>query len=99
MSRANLADELCSCARTIAPFGASWTLMLPRELFLGSRRFDALQRHTGGSPLQIVRKGCGETVTLSMSCLACGEPMQAHDAKVQLSPEFEHQRRNAEKHR
>ena len=50
MSRADLAQSNCSVARTIERVGEPWSLMILREMFLGSRRFDDLQRHTGASP-------------------------------------------------
>jgi DNA-binding HxlR family transcriptional regulator len=40
----------CTVARTVAIVGDSWTQMILREMFLGSRRFDDLQRYTGVSP-------------------------------------------------
>jgi DNA-binding HxlR family transcriptional regulator len=36
----------CSVARTIGAVGERWTLLLLREFFLGSRRFEALQATT-----------------------------------------------------
>ncbi len=50
MSRADLAQNACTAARTIELFGDEWTLMILREMFLGGRRFDDLQRQTGASP-------------------------------------------------
>lgn len=50
MSRADLADNTCSVARTIEILGDVWTLMILREAFLGNRRFDDLKRQTGASP-------------------------------------------------
>lgn len=50
MSRADLANSLCSVARAIERVGEPWTLMILREMFLGARRFDVLQRNTGASP-------------------------------------------------
>lgn len=50
MSRAELSNMTCSVARTLEIVGDSWSLMVLRELFLGSRRFDDLRRQTGGSP-------------------------------------------------
>jgi len=49
MSRADLATQSCSIARAIAHIGDEWSLMILRELFLGSRRFDDFQRLTGMS--------------------------------------------------
>ena len=49
MSRADLAEQTCSIARAIAHVGDEWSLMILRELFLGSRRFDDFQRFTGMS--------------------------------------------------
>ncbi|MGB0572493.1 MAG: winged helix-turn-helix transcriptional regulator [Alphaproteobacteria bacterium] len=50
MSRSDLATQICTCARTIELLGNEWTLMVLRELFLGSRRFDEMQSQTGASP-------------------------------------------------
>lgn len=45
-----IAAQACSVARTVALIGDPWSLLLLRELFLGSRRFDEFQRHTGAAP-------------------------------------------------
>lgn len=37
----------CSVARTLELVGAKWTLLVVRELLLGSHRFDEIVRHTG----------------------------------------------------
>jgi len=50
MSRTQLAENVCTVARAIELFGDAWTLMILREMFLGGRRFDDLQRLTGASP-------------------------------------------------
>ena len=156
MSRADLARTSCSAARAIELFGDGWTLMILREMFLGGRRFDDLQRQTGASPhilsqrlkrleatgvlrreaysdrpprheyrltamgrdlwpvvvamkawgdrwlddgaasgasaVAIEHRGCGHTVVPRMTCPDCGAPMQAHDARTLLSPEFERER-------
>jgi DNA-binding HxlR family transcriptional regulator len=49
MREADIERLTCSVARTIGVVGERWTLLLLRELFLGSRRFEALQAHTGMS--------------------------------------------------
>ena len=46
----DIASQTCSVARAIAVVGDAWTLMILRELFLGSHRYDALRTHTGMSP-------------------------------------------------
>ena len=38
----------CSVARTLELVGSKWTLLVVRELFLGSRRFEEIVRFTGG---------------------------------------------------
>ncbi|MDQ4114038.1 MAG: helix-turn-helix transcriptional regulator, partial [Actinomycetota bacterium] len=38
----------CSVARTLELVGSKWTLLVVRELFLGSRRFEEIARFTGG---------------------------------------------------
>ena len=50
MSRADLERDACTVARTVGLVGDPWTLMILRECFLGSRRFDDFQRNTGASP-------------------------------------------------
>jgi DNA-binding HxlR family transcriptional regulator len=39
--------RVCSIARTLELVGDRWTLLALREVFLGVRRFDAIQRNTG----------------------------------------------------
>lgn len=49
MREADIEHLTCSVARTIGAVGEPWTLLLLREFFLGSRRFEILQAHTGMS--------------------------------------------------
>ena len=46
MSRSDLSRTTCTVARTIEIVGDTWTLMVLREMFLGSHRFDELQQLT-----------------------------------------------------
>jgi DNA-binding HxlR family transcriptional regulator len=39
--------ENCAVGNTLGVVGERWTLLVLREAFLGVRRFDQLQRHTG----------------------------------------------------
>lgn len=39
--------QVCSVARALELVGERWTLLILRDLFLGVRRFDALQRDLG----------------------------------------------------
>jgi DNA-binding HxlR family transcriptional regulator len=41
------APRTCSIARTLELIGEKWALLVLREVFLGVRRFDAIQRNTG----------------------------------------------------
>lgn len=50
MARADLSHMTCSIARTVEIVGDPWTELVLREMFLGTRRFDDLQRLTGASP-------------------------------------------------
>jgi DNA-binding HxlR family transcriptional regulator len=155
MSRTNLSEKACTVARAAEIFGDVWVLMILREMFLGSRRFDELQRQTGAptatlstrlkrletagvlrresysehppryeyrltamgrdlwpivvsmkawgdkwmgsgeTPVEIMHKACGHSVTPHLVCPDCHEPMQAHDAEPRLSPAFEQERRAA----
>ena len=56
MSRSDLSRSTCSVARTIEIVGDTWALMILREMFLGSHRFDELQQFTGASPLILSRR-------------------------------------------
>ncbi|MDF1731007.1 MAG: helix-turn-helix domain-containing protein [Minwuia sp.] len=49
MSRADLSSSACTVARAVAAVGDQWTLLILREMFLGTRRFDDFLRHTGMS--------------------------------------------------
>ncbi len=42
-----LPNELCSVAGALEIMGERWTIMVLREAFLGTRRFDDFQRNTG----------------------------------------------------
>ncbi|HEX7890925.1 MAG TPA: helix-turn-helix domain-containing protein [Ramlibacter sp.] len=46
----DVSDQKCSVARSLALLGDRWTMLLIREAFLGTRRFDELQALTGASP-------------------------------------------------
>lgn len=49
MGRAALSSQTCTIARAAALVGDEWTIMILRELFLGTRRFDDFLRQTGMS--------------------------------------------------
>ena len=43
-------DSLCSLARTLGVIGDRWTMLVLRECFMGTRRFDAFQRGIDAAP-------------------------------------------------
>ena len=45
-----IGEMTCSIARTLAIVGDRWTLMILRDCFLGTRRFDDFQRQLGPTP-------------------------------------------------
>jgi DNA-binding HxlR family transcriptional regulator len=47
MLRADYAGQNCSIARTLELIGERWTILILRESFLGTRRFDDFQRELG----------------------------------------------------
>jgi DNA-binding HxlR family transcriptional regulator len=49
----DVADQHCSVARSMAIFGDRWTMLIVREAFFGTRRFEQFVAYTGGTP-QIV---------------------------------------------
>jgi DNA-binding HxlR family transcriptional regulator len=50
MSRANLCEDVCPVARTVARVGDAWSLMVLRDAFLGRRRFDEFRTSLGVAP-------------------------------------------------
>lgn len=47
MRWSEIGHQRCSVARTLSVIGDRWTMLVLREAFMGSRRFDNLQRSTG----------------------------------------------------
>jgi len=45
-----IGESVCPVARSLAVLGDRWTMLIIRELFLGTRRFDVFQAQTGMSP-------------------------------------------------
>lgn len=45
----DIGESVCPIARSLAVLGDRWTMLIVRELFLGTRRFDAFQEQTGMS--------------------------------------------------
>lgn len=56
MSRADLSSSACTVARAVAAVGDEWTLLILREMFLGTRRFDDFLRQTGMSSHLLSRR-------------------------------------------
>ena len=49
MSWDEIGKSVCPIARSLAVLGDRWTMLIIRELFIGTRRFDAFQAQTGMS--------------------------------------------------
>jgi DNA-binding HxlR family transcriptional regulator len=47
MLKSDYTDQNCSIARTLELIGERWTILILRETFLGTRRFDDFQRNLG----------------------------------------------------
>jgi DNA-binding HxlR family transcriptional regulator len=52
----NAAQTLCPIARAEAVVGDRWTVLVLRELFMGSHRFDEIQAQTGGTPQMVAAR-------------------------------------------
>lgn len=75
MSRADLANTTCSLSRAVERVGEPWTLMILRECFLKSRRFEEFQRLTGASPYllsQRLKQLCADDILTKR--LYCEQP-------------------------
>ncbi|RON29905.1 MULTISPECIES: helix-turn-helix domain-containing protein [Pseudomonas] len=49
-------QTLCPIARAEAVVGDRWTVLVLRELFMGSHRFDEIQAQTGGTPQMVAAR-------------------------------------------
>lgn len=56
MRSSEIGDLVCPIARAVGTVGDPWTLMIVRELFLGSRKFDELQAQLRASPAVITQR-------------------------------------------
>lgn len=154
MRAADIGKDTCSVARTVSVVGDPWTLLLLRELFLGTRRFEAFQALTGMStallsarlarlveegivrkvpyqrrpvrheyrltekgidlypvvvslmqwgdrwggakvaepPVRLVHKTCGTPCEPRLVCPACGEGIDPHTMRADLSPALKKKR-------
>ncbi|WP_460126338.1 winged helix-turn-helix transcriptional regulator [Pseudomonas sp. S2_C03] len=52
----NAPDTLCPIARAEAVVGDRWTVLVLRELFMGSHRYDEIQAQTGGTPQMVATR-------------------------------------------
>jgi DNA-binding HxlR family transcriptional regulator len=50
MGRTDFARHLCPVARSMAVLGERWAILVLREAFYGTTRFDDFQRHLGIAP-------------------------------------------------
>ena len=49
-------DTLCPIARAEDVVGDRWTVLVLRELFMGSHRYDEIQAQTGGTPQMVATR-------------------------------------------
>ncbi|MBD9588984.1 helix-turn-helix transcriptional regulator [Pseudomonas sp. PDM03] len=49
-------DTLCPIARAETVVGDRWTVLVLRELFMGSHRYDEIQAQTGGTPQMVAAR-------------------------------------------
>ncbi len=56
MRSTDVGDLTCPVARAIGDVGDPWTLMIVRELFLGSHRFDQFEAQVRASPILITAR-------------------------------------------
>ena len=143
----DIGDLTCSIARSLSVVGDRWTLLILREAFLRTRRFEDFQAHLGmtrhrladrlrklvghgilervryaehppryeyrltdkgrdlypviaalvtwgdrwmagdaGAPIELVHRQCGRTITPTLVCPDCHEPIAARDMQARLGP-------------
>jgi DNA-binding HxlR family transcriptional regulator len=146
--------SVCSVARAMSVIGDRWTILILREAFIGTRRFDEFQLYLTAAPhiismrlkklveygllekqkyqdrptryeyrltdsgrelypsivmlaqwgykwlgddkgpaINRVHKSCGHRLTMVPACAQCGEVVNLHDVKAELSPRFAAERR------
>jgi DNA-binding HxlR family transcriptional regulator len=54
--KASVSETLCPISRAEAVVGDRWTVLVLRELFMGSHRFDEIQAQTGGTPQMVAAR-------------------------------------------
>lgn len=54
--KATVSETLCPISRAEAVVGDRWTVLVLRELFMGSHRFDEIQAQTGGTPQMVAAR-------------------------------------------
>ena len=69
MRVADFADQPCNVARPIAMLGDGWTLLVLRQAFIGTRRFDDFQGGAGHLAVAARRSACASSWTRA-SCAA-----------------------------
>ena len=50
--------RVCSMADALGVVGDRWSFQVVREIAMGNRRFDAIQRYTGAPSDRCSRRGC-----------------------------------------
>lgn len=56
MRASDLGELTCPIARTVAAVGDAWSLMIIRELYLGSRRFDEIEAQLRTPPAALAKR-------------------------------------------
>ena len=56
MQRKSFVDMQCPIARSLERVGEWWSILILREAFLGSQRFDEFQDHLGIAPNMLTRR-------------------------------------------
>ncbi|MGE4325900.1 MAG: winged helix-turn-helix transcriptional regulator [Pseudodonghicola sp.] len=77
MARSDLADTSCPVSRAIERVGDPWVLIILREAFLGTRKFDDFQRNTGASPHVLslrLKQMCGDGILAKRAY--CDSPLR-----------------------
>ncbi len=55
-TNSSVPETLCPIARAESIVGDRWTVLVLRELFMGSHRFDEIQAQTGGTPQMVATR-------------------------------------------
>jgi|SRR3954451_9172021 hypothetical protein len=101
MKHRALDEVYCSVARSWSVLGDRWTMLVLREAFAGTSRYDRFQARpellalmewsdrykVENPPVKLFRKACGAQADPQLVCRHCAEPVAYGDLHAEYAPD------------